>query len=235
MFDLTLIPAAFIAGVLMFLAPCTLPIVPGYLVFIAGAGGRVVRNAFSFVFGFSTVFILFGLFAGLLGSYLGPYREFLAQLAGLVLLLFGLTMLGLRIPILSNERHLSISKVAMGKPWSSFLIGALFALGWSPCIGPILGTVLLLASQSSTALMGAMLLGVFSLGLGIPFILTAFFINSATGFLNRLSALTSAFTWFGALTLILTGALMLTGYMAVFVAWALSFFDGFYNSLLPFM
>ena len=133
---LALAPAAFLAGLLMFLAPCTLPIVPGYLAFIAGTGGsgneqykkrwRVFYNALAFVIGFSLVFILLGTFAAAIGSFLGPWRDTLGRLAGAVIIVFGLTMLGLvRIPVLSAERRMAVPHfLTIGKPHSSALIGA---------------------------------------------------------------------------------------------------------------
>ena len=176
---LALAPAAFLAGILMFLAPCTLPIVPGYLAFIAAvpegaskgsARKRVLINALAFVLGFSAVFILLGTFAAAAGSFLGPWRDTLGRAAGALIIIFGLTMLGvIRIPVLSGDKHMAIPHfLSLGKPHSSALIGALFALGWSPCIGPILGSILLYASASGTAGQGALLLAIFSLGLGLP-------------------------------------------------------------------
>ncbi|MDZ4226450.1 MAG: cytochrome c biogenesis protein CcdA, partial [Patescibacteria group bacterium] len=100
-----LAPAAFLAGVLMFLAPCTLPIVPGYLAFIAGKQGRVMANALAFVIGFSIVFIVLGAFAGFLGAFLAPWRGALGMAAGAVLIFFGLVMLGVRIPLLSGQKN----------------------------------------------------------------------------------------------------------------------------------
>ncbi|MES2203408.1 MAG: cytochrome c biogenesis protein CcdA, partial [Patescibacteria group bacterium] len=235
MLSLPLMVGAFVAGLAMFLAPCTLPIVPGYLAFIAGGRGKVMRNAIAFVLGFSAVFIVLGLFAGEAGALLGGWKTYIAQGAGLLLIVFGLTMLGVRIPLLSHERHAGLPRLAVGHMWGSVLIGALFALGWSPCIGPILGTVLLLASQSATALQGALLLALFSAGLGLPFLLTAYFIDAAGGLFARLGSFTVAFNYVGAVLLIGTGALMLTNQMGVFVAWGLSHFGTFYNALLPYM
>lgn len=235
MFELALIPGALLAGFLMFLAPCTLPIVPGYLAFIAGGQDKIMRNAIAFVLGFSVVFILLGAFAGFLGALVGPWRTLIAQLAGLLLILFGLTMFGVRVPFLSGERHIAVSSLVVGRILSSFAIGMLFALGWSPCVGPILGTILLLASQSATSLQGALLLGIFSLGLAIPFLLTAYFINSAGNIFNRIGHFTTAFTYFGGVMLIAVGLLMLSGKMGLFVSWGLSFFNTFYHALLPYM
>ncbi|HVV15509.1 MAG TPA: cytochrome c biogenesis protein CcdA [Candidatus Paceibacterota bacterium] len=232
---LVLLPAAFLAGVLMFLAPCTLPIVPGYLAFIAGGRGRVVRNAIAFVLGFSVVFILLGTFAGFFGEFLAPWKDLLGRLAGAVIILFGLTMLGLlRVPGLGGEHHIRLPKfLAVGHPQSSFLIGALFALGWSPCIGPILGTVLLIASTSSTAAVGALLLAAFSLGLGIPFLLTAIFLEKLHETFGHWSGFVSVLSKIGGAILIAIGVLMLLGDMGLLIQWGYGLFGGLgYGRLL---
>ncbi len=244
--DLPLFVGAFVAGVLMFLAPCTLPIVPGYLAFIAGvpagqAGSsrrRIFINALAFVVGFSVVFILLGSFAASLGGLLGPWREALGRAAGAIIILFGLTMLGVfNIPLLSSESRIRLPRwLSLGHPHSSFLIGTLFALGWSPCIGPILGTILFLASASATALQGATLLAVFSLGLAIPFLLCAWAIGSAQGVIQRAQTLTRILSIIGGLVLLVLGALMLTNTMGLLVAWGFSIFDGIgYDTLLNYL
>lgn len=237
---------------LMFLAPCTLPIVPGYLAFIAGVpleslrdparrrGARraVFRNALAFVIGFSAVFILLGASAGLLGTFIGPWRYVLAKLGGVVVILFGLTMLGL-VPLgaLQRERHIRLpSFLVLGKLSSSALIGALFAFGWSPCIGPILGTVLLIASDSATVLYGMALLGTFSAGLAVPFLLTALLVSEASVFFSRLSGFVRALSIVGGVSLILGGILMLLGTMDLFTAWAYALFDrSGYGALLNYL
>lgn len=243
----TLIPSAFIAGLLMFLAPCTLPIVPGYLAFIAGipesasqvrgARKRIVWNALAFVAGFSIVFILLGTFASVLGSVVGPWRDTLGRLAGAILIVFGLTMLGLvRIPALSSSASVRLPHfIVLGRWESSLLIGILFAFGWSPCIGPILGTILLYASTSSTAAQGALLLAVFSLGLGIPFLLTAFFLDKAAKLLGHLTLFVKILSIVGGVGLLAAGMLMVLGEMATVTAWSLQFFDWFYTPLLNYM
>jgi cytochrome c-type biogenesis protein len=237
---LTLAPAAFLAGILMFLAPCTLPIVPGYLAFIAGAGAsrrRVVLNAIAFVLGFSIVFILLGTFAAEAGSFLGPWRDTLGRIAGAIIIIFGLTMLGvIRVPVLSAERRMAIPHfLTIGKVQSSGLIGALFALGWSPCIGPILGSILLFASGSATAAQGALLLAVFSLGLGLPFILTALLLNEAGALISRYSKFVNILSVVGGVVLILLGVLMLMGDMGLLVTWGFSALNGPYSRLLQYM
>jgi cytochrome c-type biogenesis protein len=245
---LALIPAAFLAGVLMFLAPCTLPIVPGYLAFIAGvpekeisktgftgARRRVLYNALWFCIGFSLIFIVLGLFAASIGSLLGPWRPLISRLSGIVIVVFGLTMLGvLKIPVLMSERRIRTPHlIVVGRPESSFLMGVLFALGWTPCIGPILGTILLFASSSATAFQGAFLLGVFSLGLAVPFIFTAFLISSAGKWFARMHGSISLLSKIAGGLLVVFGIYMMFGYMDFFMQWATSLFSqAGYDSLL---
>lgn len=250
--DFALFAGAFVAGMLMFLAPCTLPVVPGYLAFIAGiplsalsdpaakrhAWRIVFKNALAFVAGFSVVFMLLGASAGLLGTFVGPWRYLLAQAGGLIVILFGLTMLGV-IPLrfLTQERHLRLpSFLVLGRLSSSALIGALFALGWSPCIGPILGTVLLIASNSATVLYGILLLATFSAGLAVPFLLTALLVSESTVFLSRIGGFVRWLSIIGGLGLVFGGALMFFGYTDVFVGWAYRIFDTTgYGELLKYL
>jgi cytochrome c-type biogenesis protein len=248
---LSLAPAAFLAGVLMFLAPCTLPIVPGYLTFIAGvpeqevaktgaarARRRVMKNALAFVLGFSIVFIVLGLFAASIGGILAPWRPFITRVAGAIIVLFGLTMLGLiKNRALGTEHRMRIPRfVVVGRPESSFVIGVLFALGWTPCIGPILGTVLLFASNSATAVQGALLLGVFSLGLGLPFLLTAYLIGSAGRFFARMQGSVAILSRVAGGMLVIFGIYMLFGYMDFFIAWTTHLIpEASYNSLLHYL
>jgi cytochrome c-type biogenesis protein len=231
--------AAFLAGVLMFLAPCTLPIVPGYLAFISGGGSRraVVINAIAFVLGFSIIFILLGTFAATIGSFLCPWRDTLGRVGGAIIIIFGLTMLGvLRVSVLQSERRFAIPHfLTIGRPESSFLIGILFALGWSPCIGPILGSILLLASDSSTALQGALLLGVFSLGLGLPFIATAFMLERTGKLFAGSGKVAWALQMVGGVLLVVLGILMLTGNMALLLDVGFSILKEPYESLLQYM
>lgn len=245
---LTFVPAAFLAGMLMFLAPCTLPIVPGYLAFIAGvperdvkktgsreARRRVLMNAFFFVLGFSLVFIVLGLFAASVGALIGPWRSVITRIAGVLIIVFGLTMLGvLRIPALMSERRIKTPHfVVVGRPESSFLIGTLFALGWTPCIGPILGTILLYASASATAFQGALLLGIFSLGLGIPFIVTALLLTHAGAYFARMQGAVELLSKVAGGILVVFGSYMLLGYMDVFAGFVSGLFSpDAYTSLL---
>lgn len=200
----TLIIPTFIAGTITFLAPCTLPLVPGYLGFISGVSlkdlqdpgkARRVRfkiflNGLLYVIGFSTVFIILGSLFGLGGQALTKYRVVLAEVGGVLVILFGIFMLGIfnKLTIfkyLSAERQFNpVRRLTPGNPFSSLIFGATFAFGWTPCVGPILGSVLLLASASATVLEGAFLLLVFSLGLAVPFLLIALGVGSATRFIQ---------------------------------------------------
>lgn len=246
MLELPLAIGAFVAGGLMFFAPCTLPVVPGYLAFIAGipAGEvgqnrrRIFINALAFVAGFAAIFILLGVFAGAVGAVLGPWRDALGRVAGGVITLFGLTMLGFfNIPLLSGERRIKLpSWLSLGHPHGSLLVGALFALGWSPCIGPILGTILFLASASATAAQGALLLSIFSLGLAIPFLLCAWAIGEADGLVRRLGPAAKALSYLGGGILVLLGLLMLTGNTGFLISWGFGFFESFgYRQLLNYL
>src|SRR3569623_70486 len=243
--DLSLIPAAFISGLLMFLAPCTLPIVPGYLAFIAGvpeaqagmARKKIVFNALAFVIGFSVVFILLGAFAGVFGAVIGPWRDLATRIGGVIIILFGLTMLGLlRLPFLQAEHRMRLPKfLRVGRAESSALMGGLFAIGWSPCIGPILGTILFLASGSATAMSGAFLLGVFSLGLGIPFLITAALMQGGQNMFGKWTTTSTILSYMGGAILVLIGVLMLMGDMSLLVAWGFKYLEGPYNQLLKYM
>lgn len=190
---LSLAIPTFLAGILTFLAPCTLPLVPAYLGFISGVPTselegssskirrRVLLNGLLFVAGFSLVFIIFGTLAGLFGIALAPYKIWLTKLAGAFIIFFGLTMLGLfNLPILNRELKIQLPPMFQrGKPTTSFALGFAFGFGWTPCVGPILASVLLLTTSTTTALQGAVLLLIFSLGLAIPFLLTALGFGSA--------------------------------------------------------
>lgn len=236
----------------MFLAPCTLPIVPGYLAFIAGiplaalsdpaakrhARRIVFNNALAFVLGFSVVFVALGASAGLIGTFVGPWRYILAQAGGVIVILFGLTMLGL-IPVrlLSQDRRMRLpSFLVLGRLSSSALIGGLFALGWSPCIGPILGTVLLIASNSATAGYGALLLAIFSAGLAVPFLLTALAISESTAFLSRIGGFVRILSIVGGVGLVFGGVVMLLGHSDFFTAWMYRVFESTgYGELLKYL
>jgi cytochrome c-type biogenesis protein len=195
---LTLAIPAFLAGILMFLAPCTLPLVPGYLVFISGASwkdvgkkdnaavrAKIFLNGLLYVLGFTAVFVLFTLAFDFGGLILGPYKPWLARIGGVIVIFFGLHLMGL-LPkrwfgwMDKESRPAWANLLAPGHPWSSFLFGATFAFAWSPCIGPILGSVLLLVSTKATFVNGFVLLLIFCLGYATPFLLSALAIGQAS-------------------------------------------------------
>lgn len=179
--------AALLAGFLSFVSPCVLPLVPGYISFISGvsiddlrsdtARTRVSRkilvSATAFVLGFSTVFVLLGATATSVGTFLMANLGLLSQIAGAILIIFGLHVMGvIRIPLLNYEARIHSS----GQPTSvvgAFAVGLAFAFGWTPCIGPILGAILAIAGSRDSVMEGIRLLAVYSVGLGVPFLLTA--------------------------------------------------------------
>jgi len=250
--DTALIISAFVAGFLTFLAPCTLPLVPAYLGFISGvdkdmladpatarsARRKIFLNGLAFIVGFSVVFIVFGTLAGLVGQALVPYRIWLARIGGGLIVLFGLFMLGIfKIPFLNIEKRLPIfSWLQLGKPSSSFFIGGTFALGWTPCVGPILGSILLLASTSATALQGALLLSVFSMGLAVPFILIALGFSRATTFIDASSRYLTGISAVGGVFLILLGVLLMTDNFGLTIQYGYQLLDFInYDALLDYL
>lgn len=220
------IAAAFFAGLLTFLAPCTLPLVPAYLGFISGvdqealknpqaartARRKIFLNGLAFIAGFSFVFIAFGVLAGFAGVALAPYRIWLARIGGILVILFGLFMLGFfKLPFFQSDKRIPIPKwLTLGKPSSSFFIGGTFALGWTPCVGPILGSILLLAGTSGTAVQGGLMLMVFSLGLAVPFLVIAFAFSKATIYIEKISTYLKWVSIVGGIFLIILGLLLLT-------------------------
>jgi len=185
------ISGAFAAGVLSFVSPCVLPIVPGYLSFISGTSlselkgesstglaRRVAITCVAFVLGFSTVFVSLGAAATLVGYYLQHYKRTLGMVGGVVIIILGLHTAGI-MPIkwLLYEKRAEVKTRPMGLV-GAYVVGLAFAFGWTPCIGPILGTILLYASQQDTVGQGVVLLSAYSLGLGLPFIASGLAINS---------------------------------------------------------
>lgn len=231
MIDAALIVPAFVAGLLTFLAPCTLPLVPAYFAFISGVPAsdlqdematrkirmKVFGNGVLFVLGFSVVFIALGVVAGLLGIAFAPYQVWLSRIGGVLVIAFGLFMLGaLKVPFLNRE--FKVRGSSAGGPLKSFVLGASFSLGWTPCVGPILGSILILAGASGTALQGALLLAVFSLGLAVPFLVLAYGIGSAEGYIARLTPLLNIITLVGGVFLVGLGILLITDGMSLFIA-----------------
>ncbi len=229
---------AFGAGVISFLSPCVLPLVPGYVSWIGGVSargkgqGRRLRErlstlllSFNFVLGFSTVFIAFGASASFIGQWLAAWRAEMNTVGGIIIILFGLFISGLvRFDWMQRDRRYH-GQLAGGPGLAAYLLGLAFAFGWTPCIGPILGAILTLsATTSSLVNEGTTLLAFYSLGLGLPFMLAALFTE---GFIRRLQRLKTQGLWLqrlaGAL-MILMGIAMITGYLTDFSIWILKTF-----------
>jgi cytochrome c-type biogenesis protein len=260
---------AFLAGLISFLSPCVLPLVPGYISMLSGIGmeqlrqgqqprGSLFASSLAFVTGFSVVFVAFGASASAVGGFLGRHRTFLAPIAGALILLFGLHLLGLLIKLtvraglilgavlavigviallrggplvaglgaahffslsvvgflgpamtrwLNRDVHLRSSSTQPGI-WSGFLLGFAFAFGWTPCIGPILTTVLALAAASDTIARGVLLLAVYSAGLAVPFLLTALGIGQFLKFYQRFRKYLHAVEVFSGALLLFVGGLV---------------------------
>lgn len=211
---ISLVVPAFVAGVVMFLAPCTLPLVPAFLAYITGGAlpqrGHVVRQTAWFVLGFSVVFVLFGVLAGLLGQEFGGFKSMSSTVGGVLLMLFGAMTLGL-FSLLTGGRGLPVPRwFAPGSAIGAVLVGASFAVGWTPCVGPMLASILFLAGASSTAGQGALLLAVFSVGLALPFLAVAWSYGSAQAWLGSHMRLLAGVRIVGGTLLMLIGALLVT-------------------------
>jgi cytochrome c-type biogenesis protein len=228
--------AAGAAGVLSFLSPCVLPIVPPYLAYMAGASlgdvssrgpdRRVMTAAVFFVLGLSTVFLLLGLAASTLGRALLAWQREMTIAAGLVITLFGLHFLGvLRIPFLMREARVE-AKVAVGSPFGAYVLGLAFAFGWTPCIGPVLGTILSLAAQEGSVERGMLLMAVYAAGLGLPFLLTALFLRQAMGLMAGIKRHMALIERLMGGLLLVVGVLMLTGGFTALSFWLLETFPG---------
>ena len=227
--------AAFVAGMICFLSPCVLPLVPPYLVFISGISlDDLKRNAKSqrsvmlasiaFVLGFTTVFVTLGATASYVGLALRSQQHLLAQIAGAFIIVMGLNFLGVfKLGFLSQEKRYQQESKPVGM-LGAYAIGLAFALGWTPCIGPVLAVILSIAASTESVSKGAELLAVYSLGLGIPFLLSAFAINRFLTFFTRFkSQLGNVERAMGGL-LVVAGVMFLTGWMQVVSYWLIEKF-----------
>ena len=189
--------AAFVAGLVSFLSPCVLPLVPGYVSLISGVGveelkeqktavlGKVMLNSIAFVIGFSIVFVTLGALSTEVGQLMSQYKSVLAQIAGVVIIVFGLHLTGLlKIKALYSDKRLHGVK-GSSTPWGAFVVGFAFAFGWTPCVGPILSAILYLAAAQNSVSKGIFLLTIYSLGLAVPFLLTSLGIERFLSFYSR--------------------------------------------------
>jgi cytochrome c-type biogenesis protein len=228
---------ALLAGLVSFLSPCVLPLVPPYLCYMTGVtldqlvGDReerlarrtVMLSALAFVLGFSTIFVLLGATASVIGRYVASYSGVLSIVGGVIIIVMGLHFLGVfRIAFLSRQMRMDIDNEA--GPVGSYLMGLAFAIGWTPCIGPVLGTILLVAGTEQTVGQGAILLAVYSLGLGLPFLIAGFFAGPFMRFMRRFRGhLGTVERVMGGL-LVVTGVLFMTGQITTFSFWIISMF-----------
>jgi cytochrome c-type biogenesis protein len=230
--------AAFLAGLVSFLSPCVLPLVPGYVSLISGVGveelqaqeagllRKVMLNSISFVLGFSVVFIMLGALATGVSQVLGQYKHTLAQVAGLLIILFGLHLTGIfRIKALYADKRLHGVKGG-SSVWGAFVIGFAFAFGWTPCVGPILAGILTLAAAQDTVMKAVMLLAIYSLGLAVPFLLTSLGIERFLKFYSRFRAHMHALEVASGALLIALGVLLVIGRFTIISSY-LSFLNRF--------
>jgi cytochrome c-type biogenesis protein len=231
------IAAALVAGIVSFLSPCVLPLVPPYLVYLTGTSiehlaegeaepavrRETVGAALTFVLGFATIFVALGASASAIGSLLLAWSGPLAILAGIVIIIMGLHFLGLtRIDLLMREKRLGMPK-PVGL-WGAYVMGLAFAFGWTPCIGPILAAILAVAASEKSVLQGAGLLAIYSLGLGIPFVIAAFAVEPFAAFLARFKRHLGVVEKAMGGLLVLTGIAFLTGFVSNASAWLLDVF-----------
>lgn len=231
------LPAAFVAllaGLLSFLSPCVLPIVPPYLAYMTGVNVSGLKSgersaalpAMFFVLGLSTVFLIMGFAASAFGRAFLQYQDVLAKLAGLVVIVMGLHFLHVfRIPMLDQDARLEAGRQD-GGAFGAYLLGLAFAFGWTPCIGPQLGMILSLAATGGELSRGTALLAVYALGLGIPFLLAALFINRAMGVMNRIKPHLKLIERIMGALLLVVGVMLLTGAFSAFSYWLLETFPG---------
>lgn len=231
------------AGLLSFLSPCILPLVPPYLCFLAGVSlddltrtgqgqvarqnWRVVGLSIAFVLGFATVFVALGASASLIGKAVTAHFETLGMIAGLVILILGLHFLGVfRIGLLFREARFQTSGKGGGHV-GAYVVGLAFAFGWTPCVGPVLAAILIVAGVEGSAARGATLLGFYALGIGIPFVLAALFAGRFVRLMSRMRDHMNLVEKVIGSGLVLTGVLFLTGAMPRIAGWLLQTFPAF--------
>ena len=211
-------------GIITFISPCLLPMLPVYLSFFAGGSGgektnSTLKNAIGFVCGFTVVFLILGAFAGSIGLFLRQYTSVVNIITGLIVILFGLNFLGLiQIDLLNRTYGKELHIKEMGF-FSSVLFGIVFSIGWTPCVGAFLGSALMLASQQGSAIEGMLMLLFYSMGLGIPFIISAVLIHRLKTAFQWIKAHYRIINLLSGGLLVIVGILMMTGWMGYFLTW----------------
>ena len=233
MFELLI---AFSAGLISFLSPCVLPLIPGYISFISGQSLNELLESrkinllplILFSLGFSFVFIIFGATASVLGKFLLQNSQQLRIVAGIIIIIFSLQLLGIfNINFLNIEKKIYTKKSS--NIWFSFIVGMAFGFGWTPCIGPILGSILALASTEETILRAIILLSFYSLGLAIPFILSGYLIQRFLVFSKNFKKNIKLVSKIGGITLLITGVLILTNKLQILGYYILNAFPFLQN------
>lgn len=237
--DASLLPAmmvALMAGVLSFLSPCVLPIVPPYLAYMGGismgemtgqgaARRRVILPALFFVMGLSTVFLILGFTASAFGAFVLSNQLLLARISGVIVIIFGLHFLGVfRIPVLDRDLRMDAGDRS-GSAFGAYVLGLAFAFGWTPCIGPQLGTILSLAAQEGSTSRGTLLLGVYALGLGLPFLCAAIFIERSMILMAKLKRHMKLIERLMGGLLLVVGLALVSGMFTDFSYWMLETYE----------
>lgn len=206
----------FLEGIIAFISPCMLPLLPIYISYFAGGAEnkkRTLTNALGFVLGFTAVFVLLGAFAGFFGGFLVRYSKWVNIVAGGIIILLGLNYLGIiKISILNKNYSIKNSPSEPGF-LSSVLFGAVFSIGWSPCVGAFLGSALMLAASSQESYKGILMLLSFSMGLGIPFVLSALILDKLKGVFDFIKRNYKTVNVVSGILLLLLGSAMMTGYL----------------------
>ncbi len=236
--DAGLLPAMFVAlfaGLISFASPCVLPIVPPYLAYISGVSvsdlsnnskdrQQIIITALFFVLGLSTVFLLLGFTASVIGAFFLQNQLMFSRISGVIVIIFGLHFLSVfRIPFLDREARIDAGQEG-GSAFGAYVLGLAFAFGWTPCIGPQLGAILSLAASEASVAKGTLLLGVYALGLGVPFLLGAIFLTRAIGIMNRMKRHMSLIEKIMGALLLVVGIALLTGAFSSFSFWLLETF-----------
>ncbi|MDI9541115.1 MAG: cytochrome c biogenesis CcdA family protein [Bacillota bacterium] len=208
---------AFLEGIITFISPCLLPMLPIYVSYFAGGGkrttGRTLKGAVGFVTGFTVVFVTLGALAGTVGSFLKEYKILVNIISGLIVIIFGLNFLGVFKLNLFKDSNRSVNTDNMGF-FSAVVFGMVFSIGWTPCVGAFLGSALMLASQQAHVIEGMLMLLLYSLGLGIPFILSAVLIDYLKGAFDWIKKNYQVINTISGILLVVIGVLMATGMMS---------------------
>lgn len=214
---------SFFEGIITFISPCLLPMLPIYISYFAGQHNegkrkKTIINALGFVTGFTIIFVILGAFAGVVGGFLRDYKRIVDIVLGVIVILFGLNFMEIiRLPFINTNRQLKVKSVNVGF-FSSLLFGFIFSIGWTPCVGAFLGSALMLAASSGESMKGILMLLSFSLGLGIPFIASAILIDRLKSTFNFIKKNYRIINLISGGLLVIVGILMATGLMGYFLS-----------------